>query len=153
MPSLRLLFLSLQARALSPFCRSLAMSRSAANVDGDHDAPVLPPDWVVCMSKRKKRRYYFNQVTGDTSWQPPTCAKVSHKAFYLCPIFRFFPNYCVCTHNAVKRTSSHECPQFFRDRYVSSSGLSKLLQNLPPGYFLGIIRCGPMSLKFDGPFL
>ena len=36
---------------------------------------------------------------------------------------------------------------------VLAGGRLRPVQEAIPGIFLGIIRYGPMSLKFDGPFL
>jgi len=63
-------------------CSSRNVARTL--IDKESDAvPVLPPDWVVCESKRKKREYYFNKVTGETTWHQPFNGKVCHVTFYI----------------------------------------------------------------------
>ncbi|KAI0228051.1 hypothetical protein LSAT2_021458 [Lamellibrachia satsuma] len=55
----------------------------ALNDDGCKDNCVLPPNWVVCKSQRKKRLYYFNKITGKSTWHLPSNGKASGTSAYM----------------------------------------------------------------------
>ena len=60
----------------------------ALNDDGCKDNCVLPPNWVVCKSQRKKRLYYFNKITGKSTWRPPSNGKVSETLYIFLLYFK-----------------------------------------------------------------
>jgi hypothetical protein len=39
----------------------------------------LPPGWVEKMSKSKGIKYYFNEGTGETTWDKPTKSSADDK--------------------------------------------------------------------------
>lgn len=49
---------------------SLAISSASISQDND-----LPPGWTKQMSKKKNKEYYFNSITGESTWKKPTGGK------------------------------------------------------------------------------
>jgi WW domain len=60
--------------------KSLSRNRTKSGklepVEEPPDLPPLPPEWKAYKSKnRPDKLYYFNEKTGETSWQRPNSAR------------------------------------------------------------------------------
>jgi hypothetical protein len=46
----------------------------------DRRAVFLPADWEVAVDPNSGRPYYFNRVSGETSWEPPPMVAAANPA-------------------------------------------------------------------------